>query len=282
MARVILITSRDIGRVINKLQREILEVEIVTNLENQFFNNSIHENGTGLLYTVFEGKNDLEFENDYNVFFKVNYWSSIYNQYYPLSTGKDILEKQNLNFRELSSDDKKKILSLIGNLIASKVYPKYNNIESFIGKLKYLKEDNTFIFFAYEFPHDIYVGKKNYYPKAKYLEALITDIEVFLKEQGDSVDEWLFINHDYDWFNESKGSRRIKTYYPVYDEPLLEPLFKHSSKLSEIYKLHNFELIVYSHGHDGRIWIKLLSCLDDSKINELANENIINIVNKYV
>ncbi|MDR1897953.1 MAG: hypothetical protein LBR10_14305 [Prevotellaceae bacterium] len=215
MAKVILITSREIADMVKSVESQINDVPKATHLENQFFNNS--RDPKGLFYALIEKRDDKLTDTPF-VHLKYN--------------GRDCVYVRDLLNKEITKPETQEnvdmVLKQLGYFLMARPKSQYNktSTKKIIGKIKYIKANNdAYIFLAHEFPHDIcpYLTTK-----ANYLNALVTDIAEFLKDNNIMENwEWTFINHDKDWQNDGKASDKecknnLKPTFNKIDVPILE------------------------------------------------------------
>jgi hypothetical protein len=266
MEKVILMTTREVNNLIEKSRNseyEIKEVQYPQNLTRQF----VSKNLLSKLFSDEIGRDkNLENESPLKKLYFIDSNRNDRNITRYVSLSREL---------EIKEEDKSVFIDFIADRIADKhcEYRKNrineHNSHKHFGKLSYLKRDESYIFFANEYPVAICADTE---AKRKYIDALFAEIEKIVGEDKlKNVDEFVVISHDKDWFNEN----RIARYYS--NQQLKEEIGDSVNNYNFLKKqLENskFHLLVFGHEMDSNVY-KYVNVFGNEIINEMLNNSII-------
>jgi hypothetical protein len=277
MAKVILMTTREVNNLINKIKSkyEIKEVQYPQNLVQQFISGI-------LLYELFSDEIDKNKNLGNDSPLKKLYFSDIDGN--DKNITKYGLLKGNTKVLKIKDDDKIVFIDFIADQIAKKCSEykenkvNMHNSHMHFGKLSYLQREDNYIFFANEYPVAICAKTE---AKRRYFTALFAEIETIVGEEKlGNIDEFVVISHDKDWFKEGKTA----SYYS--NQQLNKKIRDNLSDYPSLNKQLNnskFHLLAFVHEMNSNVYKYVINNFGDEIINEMLNKSIIDFcINKAI
>ena len=274
MARVILITSREISTLLSKLDdySKVKSVKSTSNLKKLFVSENIdapffqwcYRNDNNLLRgSKLDGVKRYNSENDETTIKSSYIISKIFNKEKNTNSRFEIPDYiHNKIFDEI----KIKIGEVYKN--DKDVKENYHDSDTYLGEIKYFCEGKTHFFVAHEFPDKLNIAYQNL--RLDYMNALVSDI---LDEDNNVTidDEWVFISHDKDWLRVNEGGldKDIKSDENLRDKIQLEK----GSKLRKIFEKENTQILIFQHATNSELYVQVIQNLRDI-IVFLIRENV--------